>query len=66
MKCYKCDEDKKTVKTFGKDICLACLEKRKTGRRGDSWINKSYTKTDNKKHIFAVKLKENGGILQTK
>lgn len=36
MKCYKCEEDKKTVKTFGKDICLDCLEKRKTGRKGNS------------------------------
>ena len=36
MKCSKCNEDKKTVKTFGKDMCLACLEKRKTGRKGHS------------------------------
>lgn len=36
MICYKCEEDKKTVKTFGKDICLDCLEKRKTGRKGHS------------------------------
>ena len=27
-------------------------------RRGDSWINKSYTKTDNKKLIFAYKYPE--------
>ena len=36
MICYKCNKDKKTVKTFGKDICLDCLEKRKTGIKGHS------------------------------
>lgn len=36
MKCYKCGKENKTVKTFGKDICLDCLKKRKTGRKGHS------------------------------
>ena len=35
-KCYKCNEIKKTVKSFGKEICLSCLEKRKTGIKGHS------------------------------
>jgi len=35
-KCYKCKKEKKTVKTFGKEICLDCLEKRKTGKKGHS------------------------------
>lgn len=34
--CYKCNKDKKTISTFGKNICLECLEKRKTGRKGHS------------------------------
>jgi hypothetical protein len=34
--CYKCNLQKKCVKTFGKEICLDCLEKRKTGRKGHS------------------------------
>lgn len=34
--CYKCGSQKHTVKTFGKDICIECLEKRKTGRVGHS------------------------------
>ena len=37
MICYKCKIDKdKTVKSFGKDICLPCLKKRKTGKKGHS------------------------------
>ena len=37
MICHKCKLDSiKTVKSFGKDICLKCLEKRKTGRKGNS------------------------------
>ena len=37
MICYKCKLDKdKTVKSFGKDICLSCLKKRKTGKKGHS------------------------------
>jgi len=36
VKCYKCNQDQKTVKSFGKDICLNCLEKRKTGTKGHS------------------------------
>jgi len=34
--CYKCKNEEKTVKSFGKDICLSCLEKRKTGVKGHS------------------------------
>ena len=34
--CYRCKQDKKTVKSFGKDICLDCLEQRKTGIKGHS------------------------------
>jgi hypothetical protein len=30
-------------------------------RRGENWINKSYTKTNNKKLIFGIKLKQEGG-----
>jgi hypothetical protein len=36
MICYKCNKEKKTVKSFGKDICIDCLEKRKTGIKGHS------------------------------
>ena len=36
LRCYRCREEKKTVKTFGKDTCLECLKKRKTGKRGHS------------------------------
>lgn len=34
--CYKCKLEIKTVKSFGKNICVACLNKRKTGRKGHS------------------------------
>lgn len=36
MMCYKRGETKKTVRSFGKEICLGCLEKRKTGIKGHS------------------------------
>src|SRR5436853_30846 len=35
--CYKCEkENPKLYSTFGKKICLECLEKRKTGRKNNS------------------------------
>ena len=36
MICDKCNKDKRTSKSFGKDICIECLAKRKTGIRGNS------------------------------
>lgn len=36
MKCHKCRKEKKTLKSFGKDICKDCLKKRKTGLKGHS------------------------------
>jgi len=36
VSCYKCNQNKKTVKSFGKNICIDCLEKRKTGIKGHS------------------------------
>jgi len=36
MNCYKCGKKKKTVKSFGKEICLDCLKERKTGIKGHS------------------------------
>jgi len=35
--CYKCGaKDKRLYSTFGKYICLECLQKRRTGRKGHS------------------------------
>lgn len=34
--CDKCKLTKKTVRTFGKNVCLNCIEKRKTGIKGHS------------------------------
>lgn len=36
MICYKCKKEGKTIKSFGKEICLSCLKKRKTGVKGHS------------------------------
>lgn len=36
LDCYKCFKKKRTVKSFGKNICIECLEKRKKGIKGHS------------------------------
>ena len=55
MICYKCNKEKRTFNSFGKEICNECLEKRKTGKKGHSGM--IYKKDVDKNTIFSQELK---------